>query len=93
MQGGTTYASMMLMYESSMDTIQDNKMRTHLHSKLIYFLFLRQQRNQSRFSCPGPHKAADGHPLLLQHCRVESNEGLSAAGHGPLIWIQKGGAA
>lgn len=83
----------MQICECSVMTIWEIKLVAHLRSKLIHFLFLRQQRNQSRFSCLGPHKAADGHLLLLQHCRMESNEGLGAAGRGSLVWVQEGGTA
>ena len=47
MQGLTTHALMVLIFESvsqtflSVMTIWDIKLKAHLHSKLIHFLFLR----------------------------------------------------
>ena len=65
----------------------------YLNPKVINLFNLGQQCNQAGLGCLGPHKAADGHPVLGQHGGMEGNEGLCAARHGPLIWVQEGGAA
>ena len=65
----------------------------YLGPKLVLLLNLGQQCNQPGLRCLGPHKAADGHSVLGQHGLMEGNEGLGAAWHGPLIWVQEGGAA
>ena len=65
----------------------------YLNPKVVYLFNLGQDCNQAGLGSLGPHKAANGHPVLGQHGGVEGNEGLGAARHGPFIWVQEGWAA